>query len=136
VAANDPVEAEVSSDADPASGKDEQQGSRRARGDCCICPAERKTARRHDPPVSLTEVEQQRFPRRLGAGKVRLGAGKDPDPAPSARARGLTGSAPAVREAAADYWTPRRAVRRRAIVRSGASGRALCHLRHEVARYE
>ena len=71
-------------------------------------------------PVSLTEVEQQRCPRRLGACK-------DPDPAPSASARGMCGSAPAVREAAADYWTPRRAVGPRAIVRSAATGRALCH---------
>ena len=68
--------------------------------------------------VSLTEVEQQRCPRRLGVCK-------DPDPAPSASARGMTRSAPAVREAAADDWTPRRAVRPRAIVRSAATGPAL-----------
>ena len=29
---------------------DEQQRCCGARGDCCICPAERKTTRRHDPP--------------------------------------------------------------------------------------
>jgi hypothetical protein len=52
---------------------DEQQRWRGARGDHCICPAERKTACRHDPPVSLTEVEQQLCPRRLSACT-------DPDP--------------------------------------------------------
>ena len=48
----------------PASSSDtnEQEGSRRARGDRCMCPAERKPACRYDPPVSVTEVEQQRCP--------------------------------------------------------------------------
>ena len=67
-------------------GKDEQQGSSRARRDRCICPAERKTTRRRDPPVQLAEVEQQRCPRRLSARRTRI-------PAPSASARRLTGSA-------------------------------------------
>jgi hypothetical protein len=37
---------------------DEQQRCWGGRWDRCICPVERKTARRHDPPVSLAEVEQ------------------------------------------------------------------------------
>ena len=99
---------------------DEQQRCCGGHRDRCICPAERKTARRHDPHVSLAEVEQQRCPRRPAACT-------DPDPAPSASARGLTGTAPAVREASADDLdaAPRRSPR--GIVRSAAIGRALCH---------
>jgi hypothetical protein len=99
---------------------DEQQRCCGGRRDHCICPAERKTARRHDPPVSLAQAEQQRCPRRPGACT-------DADPAPSASALGLTGSAPAVREASADHLdaAPRRSPR--GIVRSAATGRALCH---------
>jgi hypothetical protein len=57
----------------PTAPLDELQRCRGARGDRCICPAERKTARRRDHPVSLTEVEQQRSVRLLGACS-------DPDP--------------------------------------------------------
>ncbi len=58
---------------------DEQQRCCVGRRDRWICPAERKTARRHDPPVSLAEVDQQRCPRRPCACT-------DPDPPPSASA--------------------------------------------------
>ena len=97
-----------------ASPRDEQQRCCGARGDRCICPAERKTARRRDPLVSLTEVGQQRFPRAARCLH-------DPDPAPFASARGLTGSASAVREASANYLdaAPRRSPKRNRQERGG-----------------
>jgi hypothetical protein len=75
---------------------DEEQLRPGHRGELLLRQAGRKIAGRHHPPASFAEVEQQPCPRRLSACK-------DPDLAPSPSARGLTGSAPAVRQAAADY---------------------------------
>ena len=53
----------------PAAAWDEEELRRGAGRDSCICPAERKTARRHGPPCRSPRYEQSGCPRSLSACK-------------------------------------------------------------------
>jgi hypothetical protein len=101
-------------------GSDEQQrGSGRGR-DGCICPAKRKTARRHGPPRRSPRYEQSSCPRSGGACT---------HPNPRLGSQALT-SSPARRRRRTQQRTatsPPRCAFLKAIVTSAATARALRH---------
>ena len=107
----------------PAAPLDELQRCRGARGDRCICPAERKTARRRDHPVSLTEVEQQRSVRLLGACL-------DPDPGAVRKRSQADRLGAGGAQSSSQLPGLRPPVRLRVIVTSSATRRALYNERN------
>ena len=87
-------------------------------GDRCIRPAKRNTARRHDPRVSLTDVNQQRRLRRPGACRAWTVT-------PSARSCSLTARRPRSAEQQPGIATPHCRVRPAEVVTSASTGSAL-----------
>ena len=100
------------------SAADEQQRRCGTRGDCCICPAERKTARRHD----LDRVAHRG---RAAALPEAARCVQGPGPGAVRKRSRMTRSAPAVREAAADDGRRAAPFVQEQLVRSAVTGPTL-----------
>ena len=100
----------------PTAPLDKQRRCCGARGDRCIRPAERETARRHYP----SHVAHRGTAAAVACGCVLAG------PGPRRRPQALAGS-PAVREGSADYLDAAARRSPRGIVTIAAAGQALSH---------